>query len=36
MGMAERRDAWIVAHVDDVLAVLLALTDHAMAIDDRQ
>jgi hypothetical protein len=35
MGMAERSDEWIVAHVDDVCAVLTTLTEHAVAIDDR-
>jgi hypothetical protein len=26
----------ILGHVDDVAAVLIALTEHAMAIDDRE
>jgi hypothetical protein len=33
MGMAERSDEWIVAHVDDVCAVLTTLTEHAVAIE---
>ena len=36
MGMADADDRWIVEHVDDVAAVLIALTKHATAINDRQ
>jgi hypothetical protein len=35
MGLGDASDAWIVEHVDDVATVLIALTQHAMDIDDR-
>lgn len=35
MGLGDASDEWILAHVDDICLVLSALTDHAIAIDDR-
>jgi hypothetical protein len=35
MGLGDASDQWIPAHVDDICLVLSALTDHAIAIDDR-
>jgi hypothetical protein len=35
MGLGDASDEWILAHVDDVAAVLLALTKRAMEADDR-
>jgi hypothetical protein len=35
MGLGDASDEWILAHVDDMCLVLSALTDHAIAIDDR-
>jgi hypothetical protein len=33
--LAGSPDEWILGHVDDVAAVLMALTEHAIKIDDR-
>ena len=35
MDLGDATDEWILSHVDDVAAVLMALTEHAIAIDDR-
>jgi hypothetical protein len=35
MGLGDATDEWILAHVDDVAAVLMALTEHAINIDDK-
>ena len=35
MGFPDATDARIVEHVDDIGAVLIALTEHATKIDDR-
>jgi hypothetical protein len=34
MGLGDTSDEWILAHVDDVCAVPVALTEHAMTIGD--
>jgi hypothetical protein len=36
MGLGDASDEWILAHVDDICLVLSALTEHAVAIDDRK
>jgi hypothetical protein len=35
MGMADVDDRWIIEHVNDICLVLVKLTEHAVAIDDR-